>query len=343
MDKASIIPVSVVIPVYNAEKTLNLCLDAVLNQDYPSFEVIVVDDCSTDSSPSIYSLYGVRIIRLDENRGPAYARQEGVKIARGEAIAFTDSDCVPPINWLSILMSRLTRDLGGVSGNYTPYYPDNWVNRFAIGDQFYLWFQNQLKETTVLNTGNCIYWRDILLNRQAPEITIMKGIPSGDDTIMALEISKKHRLRLFSDIPMPHIDRTDIWGLLKQKATRGKSRAIISILFPMDKVLNTKDINMLEVAFNLAYTALLIPLTIVLLVFHPVYSLIPLALYPILNIKYLMYWLKREKGMVFPLYAMLLHLLRNLAFFYGGIRGVVYAFKERVRLRKGYESMRDAE
>jgi glycosyltransferase involved in cell wall biosynthesis len=86
--------VSIVVPVYNAQPFLRETLDSVFALDYEPFEVIVVDDGSTDGSAAIAESYsGVRCIR-QENRGPGTARNVGVEAARGEFVAFVDSDDV---------------------------------------------------------------------------------------------------------------------------------------------------------------------------------------------------------------------------------------------------------
>ena len=88
--------VSVIVPVYNAEKTLRRCLDSLLAQRFSDLELLVVDDGSTDSSAAICKEYAsadprVRLCRK-ENGGVSSARNLGLKEARGEFIAFCDSD-----------------------------------------------------------------------------------------------------------------------------------------------------------------------------------------------------------------------------------------------------------
>ena len=86
--------VSIVVPVYNSEAFLQETLDSVFALEYEPFEVIVVDDGSSDESAAIAQSYAdVRCIR-QENRGPADARNEGIRSARGEFVAFVDSDDV---------------------------------------------------------------------------------------------------------------------------------------------------------------------------------------------------------------------------------------------------------
>lgn len=88
--------VSVIIPVYNTEKYLVACIDSILQQDYVSLEIILVDDGSTDTSADICNRYAKKhdnIIALHiQNSGPATAKNKGLKYAQGNYIAFTDSD-----------------------------------------------------------------------------------------------------------------------------------------------------------------------------------------------------------------------------------------------------------
>jgi len=84
--------VSVIIPVYNGERFLAEAIESALNQDYPDFEIIAVDDGSTDRSPEILGSYpDLRVIR-QENRGVAAARNRGLESSGGDYIAFLDQD-----------------------------------------------------------------------------------------------------------------------------------------------------------------------------------------------------------------------------------------------------------
>lgn len=91
------VKVSIIIPVYNVEKYLRECLDSVLNQVFDSYEIICIDDISTDNSRKILEEYAnncskIRIVSHDVNRGLSAARNTGLKHARGKYILFVDSD-----------------------------------------------------------------------------------------------------------------------------------------------------------------------------------------------------------------------------------------------------------
>lgn len=88
--------ISVIVPVYNAESQLKRCIDVLLKQDFnKSFEIIMVDDASTDSSPNIIKKQNSSLIKLyslPSNSGPAAARNLGLKKAKGEYVFFLDVD-----------------------------------------------------------------------------------------------------------------------------------------------------------------------------------------------------------------------------------------------------------
>lgn len=91
------IKVSVIVPAYNAEKTLDECLDSLLHQDYEDYEVIVVDDGSTDNTRGVAESHrDEKLVYIRQsNGGVSAARNTGISRARGEYIAFCDADdCV---------------------------------------------------------------------------------------------------------------------------------------------------------------------------------------------------------------------------------------------------------
>ena len=87
--------VSVIVPIFNSAKTIKRALDSVVAQSYSNLEVIVVDDGSSDQSANLVEQIGikdVKVIKHSQNRGAAAARNSGIKVARGNWIAFLDSD-----------------------------------------------------------------------------------------------------------------------------------------------------------------------------------------------------------------------------------------------------------
>ncbi len=118
--------VSVVVASYQGERTLNACLDSLKILNYPDYEVILVDDGSTDSTPQIAAAHPqVRCFRHDKNLGLSVARNTGIAAATGEIIAFTDADCRADEDWLfHIVGDLLDSEFVGIGGhNFLP--PDD--------------------------------------------------------------------------------------------------------------------------------------------------------------------------------------------------------------------------
>ena len=108
--------VSVIVCTYNGERTLPDCLEGLLDLEYPDFEVIVVDDGSTDSTAAIAREYGFRLITT-ENLGLSNARNIGMHAATGEIVAYLDDDARPDPHWLTYLAATfLTTEHVGVGG-----------------------------------------------------------------------------------------------------------------------------------------------------------------------------------------------------------------------------------
>jgi glycosyltransferase involved in cell wall biosynthesis len=114
--------VSVVVASYNGARTLEICLNSLTKLNYPDYEVILVDDGSTDNTQEIAQRYAdVRTIR-QTNHGLSVARNVGIAAATGQIVAFTDSDCRADEDWLYYLVGDLlSSDFVAIGGhNFLP-------------------------------------------------------------------------------------------------------------------------------------------------------------------------------------------------------------------------------
>lgn len=122
MDKVQI---SIIIPVYNAEKWLDRCLNSILIQNYPSCEIILVDDGSPDSSPLICEKYSSMDPRFrtihQENMGVSAARNAGLNVADGRYIMFVDADDALSPGALNVMSEALDSDPDFVTGGFNIY------------------------------------------------------------------------------------------------------------------------------------------------------------------------------------------------------------------------------
>lgn len=130
-----IINISVIIPSYNAEKTIIQALKGLENQTRNDFEVVVVDDGSTDSSFELVKSYKnkselpIRLIK-QQNAGPAKARNIGFEHSAGDIIIFLDSDCVPPDNWIEEMARPLNKKIAGCNCGYKVKNKESMIARY---------------------------------------------------------------------------------------------------------------------------------------------------------------------------------------------------------------------
>jgi len=137
MDKNNAAKVSVLIPAFNEAQYISKTLKAILEQDYFSFEVIVVNNASTDATEEAINNFiaehkgSADLIRVafEPRRGTNHARECGRKLATGNIIAQLDADCIPPTNWISKAVGQLQRNkVVAVTGPYD-YYDSSFLRR----------------------------------------------------------------------------------------------------------------------------------------------------------------------------------------------------------------------
>jgi glycosyltransferase involved in cell wall biosynthesis len=124
---------SVIIPVHNEAKTLGRCLGALAAQTGApdDLDIIVVDDASRDGTAEVAQAYGVRVVALPVQQGPAVARNAGAAEARGEVLLFIDADCEAAPDWCQEMLRPLAAaDIGGAYGAYRSRQT-GWVARLA--------------------------------------------------------------------------------------------------------------------------------------------------------------------------------------------------------------------
>ena len=120
---------AIIIPMYNAAEHIELCLDHLLQSDYPNFQIMVVDDCSKDESKQKVAAYAnVQLVAFDKNRGVSAARNQGAMQSKADYLLFLDSDVLVGPKVLSSLMACFNKypEVAIVQGRYADhsYYPN---------------------------------------------------------------------------------------------------------------------------------------------------------------------------------------------------------------------------
>jgi len=122
--------ISVIVPVFNRERDISACLDSLLALEHPAYEIIVVDNGSTDRTRDVIARYPVRLV-VEPMRGAYIARNTGLTVATGEIVAFTDSDCMVEKDWLAKLAGHYADPgVAGVGGRLLPAPPSTLVEAF---------------------------------------------------------------------------------------------------------------------------------------------------------------------------------------------------------------------
>ena len=167
------IKVSIIIPIYNSEKTLNRLLDSVLNQSYKNLEIILINDGSTDNSLKIINSFGKKDKRISiinqKNQGVSNSRNTGLKVATGKYILFLDSDDYIDKNLIKTVLSIFKENKVDLVtyGFYTEIYGQKLIsnhktcllkNKESIKNNLI----NLWKTHMLYNVWNKIYKKEII-------------------------------------------------------------------------------------------------------------------------------------------------------------------------------------
>ena len=173
------IDISVVVPFYNAERYISACIKALLSQSYPRYryEIIMVDNNSTDGSPEIVKLYPSIKLLSETKQGAYAARNTGVSHSKGEIIAFTDPDCIPSPSWLERISTVMASpEIKGVIGyrqpaSDSPFLAKIWA--FETAKENYI-FSGEAKELYYGHNNNMAIKKDIF-DKLGPFIERKRG------------------------------------------------------------------------------------------------------------------------------------------------------------------------
>jgi len=124
--------VTVVVPVRNRELTIQPLLDSLQKLDYDTnkVEVIVVDGNSTDKTQEIVKKYPVKLV-VEKRKGLNLARNTGIKCAKGEIVAFTDSDCIVPPNWITKIVENFKDPQISCVGGSAKALDNDFISQYA--------------------------------------------------------------------------------------------------------------------------------------------------------------------------------------------------------------------
>ncbi|WDZ83526.1 glycosyltransferase family 2 protein [Micromonospora cathayae] len=198
--------VAVIVPNYNKAKTLRACLDAIYAQTHPPTDVIVVDDQSTDHSPTITHDYPCTLITQPVNAGPAAARNTGARHTTAPLLFFVDSDTAPHPDAIANALHTLhtTPGTGMVQGIYHPHplYDDGPVEAYRVA------FEHFWRKRSVGRPRAATLFAAALIPRTVFEETggFDETLRTGEDAEFGTRLPERYRLVVTDTVVTRHDD-----------------------------------------------------------------------------------------------------------------------------------------
>lgn len=177
-----VINVSVIIPVYNAKNTISEAIDSILNQTHQNFEIVIIDDGSTDNTESILKKYMNKEEKIkvytQVNQGVSKARNNGIKKATGKYITFLDADDLYHPTFLEKMYNRIKKNESDICYCGVDTIPEGrklkWLDKFRDGDILV----DYVKGKIPLHTGTWLINKEYL---ETNELFFPEGVSWGED------------------------------------------------------------------------------------------------------------------------------------------------------------------
>ena len=317
---------SVVIPAYNAEKTIGTLLTALKGQDGEDFETIVVDDGSHDRTVEIAKRFKVKVF-ANRHKGPAWQRNFGARMAKGDTIVFTDADCIPPKRWLREMTAPLKeKGVVGVSGTYRTLNPENMISRFE-GYEIERRHRHmaEKKYTDFIGTAFAAYRRNVFLKAGGFDTSF--PMASGEDTELSFRLARMGYKMVFNpNAWVFHPHTPTLRAYVKQKFWRAYWRVPLYKRHP--KKVAGDSYTGLEIPLSAASMAVFV-LSAFFALFSPAafaFVITSLLFLYAINLKLFIFLARNEVAMV--MLALLMLPLRTLIWMGGFVAGTLYPARQ---------------
>jgi GT2 family glycosyltransferase len=234
--------ISVVMPVFNAESTLAECLTRLCSSTFPDFEIVLVDDGSTDQSRAIAANFPVRVVPSEGRVGPAAARNLGARAATGQILFFIDSDVMVRPETIARVAAQLEDDqVDGVIGVQAA----DMRYRDLVSQYKNLWMRwtyvRQLGDVPLFYTTAAAIRREVFL--RAGGFDRGYATPNVEDTAFGQKLARLGvRVRVDPGLEVEHVKRYSLWGLLRTDFMRAVSLARLKLRERRELVRNNTSV-----------------------------------------------------------------------------------------------------
>lgn len=214
--------VSVIVPVFNGERVIADCIESLLDQTYPKYEIIVVDNNSKDNTAKIVKQYPVKYLLENKIQSSYAARNKGIIHSKGDILAFIDADCVASKEWLSEGIKPFIRpEVGCVAGEIVAYKPKERIERFFEKTNFFS-VKRLLENYTFLPaavTANVFYRRKVF---ELIGLFDSNTVTAGDiDFSWRMQLFTKYKIAPAEKAIVYHRHRKTYLSLFKQHKRYG--------------------------------------------------------------------------------------------------------------------------
>lgn len=209
--------ISIIIPCFNEADNIGTCIDSIESQHYDgSFEIIAVDNGSTDNTVGIIKDMGI-ILEHAQKKGPAAAKNKGIKKAKGDIIVFIDADCIAHPDWIKNIISPFNdREIGCVAGEISAHKPQTIIEEFLTK-------KKHLSQSINIShsfrpyaaTANAAYRKEVF-----EKVGLFdERLFTGEDADMSwrMQLESRFKLKYCPEAIVFHPHETELKSLFRQK------------------------------------------------------------------------------------------------------------------------------
>ena len=185
---------SIIVPIYNCESTIEKCIDSILKSEFKNFEILIINDSSTDNSRNIIeSRYlnneNIKIINLNKNEGVSFCRNLGIEIAQGEYITFVDSDDYINEKMYTAMMNYIEKyDLDCCICDYLEIFPDESIQKSKYSYSNRLLLREEcINEYLIDNISPAVWDKIFKANILKENVKFNTKLKVGEDILFCLD------------------------------------------------------------------------------------------------------------------------------------------------------------
>jgi len=311
--------ISVVIPVHNGEVYLSMCLHALKASFHTEFETIVVDDGSRDGSAALAKGFGVKVLELGRNYGPAAARNEGAAAAVAPIVLFLDADVLVRGDTITRILDTFSRnpEIAAVFGSYDtePSAPD-FLSQYRNLLHHYV-HQKSRSDASTFWSGCGAVKKDVFMEMGGFD-RVRFSKPSIEDIELGYRMKRKgHRILLDKELQVKHLKEWGFWSMLRTDVSQ---RAVPWSKLILESGFSPRDLNVSVADRVSAALVGMLSIAVLVVVFAALFGSAG-TLYPALILsavlvislillnRYLYVFFLEERGLGFTLLAIPVHFL----------------------------------